>query len=130
MKQHFVTFTSTGTFVSETTQQPIDSWDVKIAMNMARSIKERHNAVPYGFYFSTRERTENELDSKITSTSNFYYLGGKIETYDEVCQRDDPKEQILRSNMKINNFDKIIINTNSWKFVAGLKDTDVVLEWN
>jgi hypothetical protein len=78
MKKHFVTFCSPGTLVSETTTKDIDSWDVQEASKMARRIKERHGAVPYGFYFSTRERGEEDLDSTVTKTSHMYYLGGKI----------------------------------------------------
>lgn len=47
----------------------------------------------------------------------------------EVEARNDPKEQILRDNMRINGYDKIIVNTNSWKFTGPLSSTDVVLEW-
>ena len=80
MKKHFVTFLSPGTFVAEESTKPIDSWDVDKAVKMARSIKERHNARPYGFQFSTRERGPDDLDSKVTKQSGVYWLGGKVET--------------------------------------------------
>lgn len=115
--------------MSEQSERPIDSWDVDAAKAMIPFIKERWDATPYGFYFTTRERKEDELDSKVTKTSPFYYLGGKVETYEEVVARNDPSEEILRSNMKCNGYDRIIINTNSWKFTAGLREEDVVLQW-
>lgn len=49
-----VTFYSPGTFVSETSDVPIDSWDIEKAKELARGIKERHNATPYGFRFRKR----------------------------------------------------------------------------
>lgn len=66
MKKHFVTFFSPGTFVSETSEKPIDSWDVDTAVEMSTQILERHGARPYGFRFSTRERGQEDLDSKVT----------------------------------------------------------------
>jgi len=129
MKQHFVTFCSPGTFVSETSQSPIESWDVNEAKKMAKGIKERHGATPYGFYFSTRERKENELDSKVVKTSPMHYLGGKVETLEEVKARNDPKEETLRWNMQTNGYNRIIVNTNSYKSTFPLKDEDIVLQW-
>lgn len=129
MIAHFVHFLSPGTFVSEESINPIDKWDVEVAKVMARSIHERHGATPYGFYFTTRTRGPDDLDSKQSARSATYYLGGTVETYDQVVARNDPKEEILRSNMRVNGYDRIIVNTNSWKFTGALKPDDVVLEW-
>ncbi len=63
MQQHFVVFYSPGTFVSETTEKSIDSWDVEKAVTMAKSIKERHSSIPYGFQFITRSRSDKNLDN-------------------------------------------------------------------
>ena len=130
MKKHFVTFLSPGTFVSEQTQKEIDSWDVDKAMQMARNIKERHNATPYGFYFSTRTRKDDELDSKVTKTSGIYYLGGKVLTLKDVKARNDPNDKTLIWNMEVNKYNSVIENTNSWKVTMPLNDKDVVLEWS
>lgn len=129
MKKHFITFLSPGTLFAEKTEKPIESWDSEDGKRMARDIKERHNATPYGFYFTTRERGENDLDSKVVATSGVYYLGGKVETIDEVKCRNDPSEKILLSNMKRNGWDRIITNTNSWKITQPLNSNDVVLDW-
>ena len=129
MKKHFVRFFSPGTFVSETTEREIDSWDIEQAKEMARSIKERHGATPYGFRFFTRERSEKDLDSKITETSNTYFLGGKVRHLDFIILENKPDEQILISNMKMNGWDRVVENTNSWKITQPLEEGDVVLEW-
>lgn len=128
MKQCFVTFYSPGTFVSEQTSLPIDSYDIDKAIEMARNIVERYNSRPYGFRFSTRERKSHELDSRETHRSGMYYLGGKIETLAEVEARNDPKEEILRSNMRCNGYDRIITNTNSWRWTQPFHGDDTLLD--
>jgi hypothetical protein len=129
MKKHFVVFLSPGTFVHETSEKPIASWDVEEAKKMARGIKERHGATPFGFYFITRSRGSEDLDSKITDESNMYYLGGKVETLAEVKARATKDDSILISNMECNHYDRIITNTNSWKVTQPLNSKDVVLDW-
>ena len=123
IQQHFVVFQSPGTFVAEEDTHAIGGWDVEIATHMARDICQRHGAKPYGFRFITRE------DSKIIAKSNFYWLGGVIETLAEVEARNDPKEEILRENMRHNNIDHIVINNNSYKWTAPFKEGDVLLEF-
>lgn len=129
LTQHYVEFFSPGTFVAETSVKPVESWDVDAAVEMARSIQERHGATPYGFRFTTRGREDDELDSRQIAKSGMYYLGGKVETLAEVEARNDPTEEILRSNMRSNDFARIITNTNSWKVTQPLHDGDVVLEF-
>ena len=129
MKKHFVNFYSPGTFVSEVSEKEIDSWDVEQAMEMARSIKERHGATPFGFKFVTRSRGENDLDSKVTDTSNMYYLGGTVRHLDFVILENKPDEQTLIWNMKMNGWDRVIENNNSWKITQPLEKDDVVLDW-
>ena len=129
MKKDFVTFLSPGSLLHEDTTKPIESWDIEKAKEMARDIKERHGATPFAFYFTTRTRADDELDSKQVEKSCTYYLGGKIETLADVEARNDPKEDILRSNMRCNGWDRIITNTNSWKVTQPLNADDVVLDW-
>jgi hypothetical protein len=93
MKKHFVTFYSPGTFVAETSAKDIGSWNVDDAVAMSAMIEERHGARPYGFRFTTRERGDDDFDSKETAQSPMYYLGGKVETLEEVEARNDPEEQ-------------------------------------
>jgi hypothetical protein len=126
---HFVTFYSPGTFFAESTTKPIQSWDVAAAVKMAHDIKERYGATPYGFQFSTRARDDDQLDSKERARSPFYYLGGRIETIEEIEKRADPKEGILLSNMKTNGWSRVFVNNNSWRWTQPLNDTDVVLEF-
>jgi hypothetical protein len=127
MEKHFVEFYSPGTFVAETTAKPIDSWNVDDAVAMSSMIEERHGARPYGFRFTTRGRGPDDLDSKQTAKSPMYYLGGKIETLEEVEARNDPKERILRTNMQCNGYKRIWTSTRGWKWTQPLNEDDVVL---
>lgn len=127
MERHFVTFYSPGTFVAETTTKPIDAWNVDDAVAMAALIDERHGAKPYGFRFTTRGRSEDDLDSKVIATGPMHYIGGKVETLAQVEARNDPREEILRSNMRCNGFDRIWSSTRGWKWTQPLNADDVVI---
>lgn len=127
MQAHFVTFYSPGTFVAEGTTKPINSWDVDTAVAMSATITERHGAKPYGFRFTTRGREDDELDSKVIATSPMYYIGGRVETREEVEARNDPSEEILRSNMRCNGYTRIWTTTEGWKWTQPLNDEDVVI---
>ena len=129
MQRHFVTFFSPGTFVAERSTKPIEQWNIIVAKKMAHTIRERYGATPYGFQFTTRSRTGEDLDSKVTASSAFYYLGGTIETLDQVKARATEEDRILISNMEGNGWARVITNDNSWPWTQPLRDTDAVLEW-
>ena len=129
MKKNYVTFMSPGTMVAEQKTVEIERWDTKKAIAMARDIKERHGATPYGFYFTKRERGGDDFDSKETDRSNLFYLGGVTITLDELERRNDPEDRVLISNMRCNNWDSVIENNNSWKWTQPLRDDDVVLDF-
>lgn len=126
MLRHYVTFVSPGTLFSETTTKIIDSWDIKKATKMADKISERYGATPYAFYFQTF-KNKNEINAH--KQSNTYYLGGRIETIDDVRKRQDPNEKILLWNMEGNNWDKIIVNDNSYRSITPLREGDVILDY-
>ena len=96
---------------------------------MARKVKERHGATPYGFQFFTKSRGKYDLDSKETKTSHMYFLGGTVRTLAQVEADNKPAEEILRSNMRNNNYKRIITNTNSWEITQHLNSKDVVLDF-
>jgi ATP sulfurylase len=128
VKKHFVTFYSPGTFMAEESTQEIDSWDVDKAVKLAKKVKERYGARPYGFQFSTRERGPDDFNSKETKRSGTYYLGGKVWTLAQLEKKADPKEEILRSNMRGNGWDKVVVNDNSWRWTQPLQKNDTVLD--
>ena len=127
LQKNFVTFYSPGTFVEETTEKPIDSWDVEAAKKMAKKIKERYLATPYGFRFTTRSRGEKDLDSKVTKTSPMYYIGCRIVTLKEIKERNDSRDSILIGNMECNRWNKIVQPIKGWQWSQPLEKGDVVL---
>ncbi len=137
MRQHYVTFLSPGTFVSEASTQPIDAWDTHEAAQRARTIKERHGAVPYGFYFITRltappvpdgEGGMLKVQEKEVEHSGTYFLTGRIETFDEVKGRVDPKDSILLHNMEWNEYPLIVINENSYRSTLPFGVRDIIVD--
>ena len=128
MQAHFVTYYSPGTFVPEETTRKIASWNVDDAVKGAFEIVERYGSRPFGFQFTTRGRSEADLDSKETDRSPMYYLGGVVRTADEVLAGTAPDEYILRANVEGSSIKRVLVNTNSWKFTTELKDDDVVLD--
>lgn len=130
LEKHFVTFYSPGTFVAETTEKPIDSWDVEKAQRMAAKVTERYNATPYGFKFTTRGRGPDDLDSRVMRSSGMYYLNGRIRTLEQVKARKNPKESILICNMENNGWNKIVEkkpDAPGWMWTQPLEKGDVVL---
>lgn len=128
MQQHFVTFFSPGSFVAEQTTKPIDAWNVDDALGIAALITERYGAKPYGFRFTTRAREGHELDSKVVATSPMHYIGGKVETLEEVEARNADDERILRENMRCNGYKRIWTSTQGWRWTQPLQDNDVVID--
>jgi hypothetical protein len=128
LKRHFVTFYSPGTFVAETSEKPIDKWDVKTAVEMARSITERYGATPYGFRFSTRERKPDELDSKVAKSSGMYFINCKVLTVEDIVNQRNPKNEILIGNMRHNGWDRVVQTKKGWVFTLPLGKDDIVLE--
>lgn len=127
MEQHFVTFYSPGTFVAEETTTPVDAWNVDDAVAMAALIDERHGAKPYGFRFTTRGRSDEELDSKVIATGPMHYIGGKVETLADVEARHDPNDRILLGNMRTNGWSRIWRSTEGWRWSQPLNADDVVI---
>jgi len=126
--RHFVTFFTPGTLVVESSTKQIDSWDIAAAV-LALGIKDRYAAVPFGFQFTTRERGPEDLDSLVVATSPLYYLGGTVETLDQLEARATEKDRTLIANMRNNQYDRIITNDNSYRWTQPLWADDVVLQW-
>jgi hypothetical protein len=132
-RKHYVTFYSPGSFMAETSTYEIAERDPRLAVAQAEKVVERHGAKPYGFRFETRivadpvpdgEGGTLNVEPKTVDESGTYFLGGKIETLDDVELRGDPKEDILRSNMRSNGWYIVCVNCNSYRSVQpfGVKD--------
>jgi hypothetical protein len=135
-REHFVVFYSPGSLFSETTTKPIKEWDTRLAVQMADQIVERHGAKPYGFRLETRMVADPipyapgdtlEVLPKVVEHSGTYFLGGKLETLDDVRRRNDPKESILQDNMWFNRNYIVVINTNSYRSTHPFREQDFIV---
>jgi hypothetical protein len=127
MEKNYVKFLSAGTFMAEETTKEIDNWDINKAVEMSKSVTERYGAKPYGFYFITRSRKEDELDSRVSKESDMYYLNGTVQTLEELKKENNPNNRILISNMECNGWDRVVTTCNPWKWTQPLRDNDVVI---
>lgn len=136
MRKHYVTFYSPGTFVAESSTLEIDSWDTAKAVAMSETIVARYNARPYCFVFSTDIVVDDvpdgeggtlKVEPKEVDRSGFYFLGGRLETYDDVVARNDEKESILRSNMRNNEHWIVCINDNSYRSTVPFEEDSCIV---
>ena len=56
-----------------------------------------------------------------------YFLGGKVESLEEVKARATPSERTLVWNMEVNKYAHIVTSPGSAGWVSPLEDQDVVL---
>jgi hypothetical protein len=134
-RKHYVEFFSPGTFVSESSVRPLESWDIAAACEIANGIQERHNAKPYGFRFKTMltanpvpdgEGGTLAVQPREVAKSGMHFLGGRLIRYEHVP--DDKEHSILRSNMRSNNYPVVIENTNSWRFTGEFAEDAVIVD--
>ena len=115
-KEIWCRFYSPGTFMSEQSSFRLFEQDIVEAVRKYELINERYDAKPYGFMFE---------DGNGKSTSGMYYLTGRIVKYDDIP--DDKEHNILRCNMRCNNWPICIENTNSYRFTAPFKEGDCIV---
>lgn len=116
-----ITFYSPGTMISETNVLDIYGSDInsiiKKATQESTKITQRYGATPYMFRI--------DGDSK-----NYFLPHNKVELYNEIKQRNDPKNSILISNMKYNHWKAILTTTKGWKSSQPFNDEDCLLNEN
>ncbi len=137
MRKHYVTFYSPGTLFSESTTKPIGKRDTREAVAMAEQIVERYGAKPYGFRFETRivkdpvpdgEGGTLEVQPKTIDESGTYFLGGTLETLDDLERRAEPRDEICRSNMRRNGYPIVCSVVNGYKSTHPFTDDDFVVD--
>ena len=60
--------------------------------------------------------------------SKMHFLGGIVESQEEVRARGLESEKILLTNMEGNRWSHIVTNTNSWKSTQPFTEGDVLLD--
>lgn len=136
-RKHYVTFYSPGTLFAETTTKEIDGWDTREAVAMAEAIVERHGARPYAFDFKTMivagdvpdgEGGTLSVEPKEVARCGMHFLGGRLETLDDVEARNDPKESILRANMRANPMPIVVVVERGYRSTHIFSERDVVVD--
>jgi hypothetical protein len=94
MTRHYVTYYMPGTLMPETTSREVDSWDSSMAREKALRTGWRR---PFCFEFTTRERQDDEFDSRETARSKRFYLGGEVIALADIPAT--PEYSILRLNI-------------------------------
>jgi hypothetical protein len=103
--KHFVTFLLPGFICAETSEREIENWDIEKAKEY---YEECTYIKPYGFYFTTYERTDIDWGPKEIAHSGTYFINGTVKTLEEVKAENNPRNEILIDNMRINKWDKIV----------------------
>jgi hypothetical protein len=88
-RKNYVEFLCPGTFFSETSTREIEEWDTAAAAKIAKGIKARYGARPYGFRFACRIEADPipdgeggtlDVRQKTVEQSGIYFIGGTVET--------------------------------------------------
>lgn len=135
MTKYFVTFLIPGMLFHEEYTEEVSSWSPDAALELLRSPRlKRLAGVTYGFYFTTRSRTKDELNSHTSAASDCYFLGGMVETQAQIRARQDPAGGIggiLLRNMETNKWDRVItVNTYAGKVTLPMQSKDVNLPYD
>jgi hypothetical protein len=136
VKKIYAVFYSPGTFVSESSEREVSNADPAEAVRIAGGIKERYNAMPFGFRFETRlvaGDIDDGLGGKLKvqprtlETSGMHYINGTPETLDQVRERADPRESILLSNMEGNSMPIVVSGCSPYKWTHEFTADSVVV---
>ena len=67
---------------------------------------------------------------KEVAESDWYFLTGKLRTFDDVVRDDDPRRKSIRmrSNMECNGWWIVLENNNSWRHTSRFGEKDVVVD--
>lgn len=136
MKKFNVIFLSPGTFISETSTKEIESIDLKLAMQMSKSIVKRYKATPYGFYFEEVIASDPiEVDghklkvvSEVVNRTGTYFISGKLKTIEDIESESDPKDHILLSNMRCNDWPIVVEVVRGYKSTMPFEEKDFIID--
>lgn len=116
-KELYLTYKSPGTLTSEESSLKVKKKDIKAAVKGAKAIKERHGSLPYGFYYKNG-------NGKLLGS--FYYITGTLLRYEEIPKISE--NNILRDNMRCNDWPIVIENHNSYRITRPFDKTDIIVD--
>lgn len=134
-RENRVEFKSPGTFFHESTVKPIETWDTAVAAQMAKTIVERHGAVPFGFVFHEVLVADDIPDgeggfmpvqAKTVRSSSMHYLGGTIMGFSDLDNKYGLTTAQL--NMLSNNYPTVIVVHNGYKSTHPFHNEDFIVD--
>lgn len=133
-------FLSPGTFITENRVVDLSHEHLndrlRECVNKAKTIKERHNATPYGFRLRKIKRFEEvqvgdtimNLPEQVGKWSGTYFITGNIQSYHTVPRTKD--NNILLGNMWCNSMWLVVTNTNSYRATHPFNEEDKIVGWD
>jgi len=109
--KNFVTFLYPGSFVAEEITAPIGQWDPAEARVAHRNLEIAHQGrlgKPICFYFTTRTRGDEDLDSHECGRSGKYYVNCVVYSLSEIRDRNDRSDSTLVLNMEGNGWSHVV----------------------
>lgn len=125
--KHYVTFFNPDANFNKEITNEVLSWDVKFAKHRARALV-KIGATPYGFYFTERAYSSNDLTSREIKRSSTHWLGGTVWTLAEIKTRGDIAATNYANFLtggRDNAKGLVVFNAATWKFPQPLSEDDV-----
>lgn len=132
--KHYVIFYSPGTLFSETSERPIEAYDVDLALAMSRTITERHGSRPYGFCFITmlehapiKDKSGEvfTVSPKETARSGMFFINGQVLTLAEA--KEQPNSETLVHNMEYNDRETVVTGQSRYRWTMAWKAGDCIV---
>ncbi|KQW72338.1 hypothetical protein [Ensifer sp. Root127] len=101
------------------------SWDVEAAAGIAHRLTLERGVQPYAFWFESREPGHGP-EPKISGT---YYLGGKLQTLDELRAENDPSAVIMIHHLEARGIERVVTTNCPCLASFPFRDGDHILEW-
>ena len=92
---HFVTYLFSPDSCSKPITVPSPAWDPRHAIERIDTVCGTHRHRPHRFYFTTPHDANHGFTNP--TRSHMYYLGGFVETQQQVLERTSPQSPLYRS---------------------------------
>ena len=127
IKQHFVTFKSPGMATAEHTTKEITPGTRSRPLRWPTTYWNATAPSPTASTSPPGPAPPQELDSKNIAKSGTYFMGGKIQTLQEVMANPTGNKTLIE-NMKGNHWDQVVTVTKGHQWTSPILKDDAVLD--
>ncbi|MBB6487942.1 hypothetical protein [Rhizobium lusitanum] len=124
MNNEFAVFAFAGNFSSTERRVAIQSRNVEYAEGIAQQMTIECGFQPVAFRFETMSD-----DGSIQNRSGWFYLGGTVETLQDITGKNEPGDSRLIHFLEESGLNKIVTNNCPYLVRFPLRDQDQVLSW-